>query len=374
MILFNRTKLRSRLSRYHFAIVRILLPVTASLATLTGVHAQNSISMYSPTNGTVYLQPTNVPLKITLQASVSAPNTAAVDFYDGTNFIASAPVPQNSVVWSNVSFGTHSVFAVLRLSGGGTISSSPIEVSVEYGGYAIIPPGSAWAYRDGGVDLGTQWRGTNVDVSAWPQGLAKLGFGDDDVVTLVNWQNPNNGEVYPTYYFRRPFLLPNPLVHSNVAVRLRRDDGAIVYLNGDELFRDNMPPGEANYRTYAAHPVPDENEFIQHWFNRDRLRAGTNYFAVEIHNMGPHNEDIGFDFALVADIPTVAKLDVRRAPTNIMVSWPIGFDGYGLESSSTLGSNAIWQRLTNNFGTVAGFLVHTNESIDSATFFRLRLE
>src|SRR5437867_40143 len=55
-----------------------------------------------------------------------------------------------------------------------------------------------------------EWRGTNVDMSEWPQGPAKLGFGDDDVVTWVNWLNPANGEVYPTYYFRRAFTVPSP--------------------------------------------------------------------------------------------------------------------------------------------------------------------
>jgi hypothetical protein len=337
--------------------------------------AQNSIRIYSPTNGTVFLQPANVPLSILLQASVVAPYTSRVEFYNGTNFIGSSPVPENRFLWTNVSFGDHTLVAVLQLSGGEAIYSSNITVRVAYGGNAIVCPGSPWHYRDGGVDLGSGWRGTNVDVSAWPQGLAKLGFGDDDVVTPVHWQNPTNGEVYPTYYFRHAFNVPDPAVHSNLAVRLRRDDGAIVYLNGEELFRDNLPEGDVDYLTYASRPVYDESEFIQRWINPARLRPGANFLAVEVHNYGPHNEDVGYDLALVADIPVPApSLGVQRKPAEVVVAWPADYAGYGLESATTIRPNGMaWEQIPNQVSTTSGMLVHTNRANETLKFFRLRL-
>ena len=35
----------------------------------------------------------------------------------------------------------------------------------------------------------------------------------------------------------------NPSQYKTVSVRLKRDDGAAVYVNGVEVVRDNLPPG-----------------------------------------------------------------------------------------------------------------------------------
>jgi len=354
----------------------LLLLVWTCLGSGLLTRAQTAVRIGSPTNGTIYLQPTNVPLTVVISVAVSNEFDAEVELFDGDFRLGSTNLRAHDVLtWSNVAFGEHALAAIQHASAG-PATSSIVRVRVDYGGYAIVKPGSVWAYRDGGVDLGTGWRGTNVDQSTWPQGPAKLGFGDDDVVTWVDWRNPATGEVYPTYYFRHAFVVPDAHELSNAAVRLRRDDGAVVYLNGEELFRDNMPAGEVNYLTPALAVVPDELEFIQHWLPPLRLWAGTNYLAVEIHNANPRNEDIGFDLALVADIPTPPPtLSVRRVSSSSLISWPVGFGGFRLESASAMdGTGTSWSEVTNSVGTVQGNLVHTNRLDDGQRFFRLRLE
>jgi hypothetical protein len=353
--------------------VLVLLWFWALVGALTGLGlAQDAVRIYWPTNGIIYLQPTNVPLTIQILVSVTSDFSASTYIYDGTNLLGSTSLRQHHLLsWSNVAFGEHSLWAFHQASIGPQ-TSSVARVRVEYGGWAMVPPGSVWAYRDGGVELGTDWRGTNADVSFWYQGPAKLGFGDDDVVTQLNWQNPTNGEVFPTYYFRHAFEAPNPSALSNLAARLRRDDGAIVYLNGTELFRDNMPEGEVNYLTRALAVVLDEYEFIQRWIDPTRLGTGTNLLAVEIHNANPQNHDVGFDLALVADIPLPPPcLAIRPSETNVLVSWPRGYDGFQVESASGL---TRWERLTNRPATVEGRWVLTNRVQEPARFFRLRLE
>ena len=54
----------------------------------------------------------------------------------------------------------------------------------------------------------------------------------------------NGGPVanrFTTIYFRQGFAVPNPEDCTNLLIRLLRDDGAVVYLNGREVFRSNMP-------------------------------------------------------------------------------------------------------------------------------------
>ena len=57
-----------------------------------------------------------------------------------------------------------------------------------------------------------------------------------------------------TAYFRHYFYLDAP-PDGPLTVRVRRDDGVIVYLNGLEVFRDNMPDGPVDYSTLALTPV-----------------------------------------------------------------------------------------------------------------------
>ena len=54
-----------------------------------------------------------------------------------------------------------------------------------------------------------------------------------------------------------------------INARLLRDDGAIVYLNGIEIIRDNMPTGIINYYTPASDAVSSSEEemFIQNYVN-----------------------------------------------------------------------------------------------------------
>src|SRR6185369_5518493 len=110
---------------------------------------------------------------------------------------------------------------------------------------------------------------------------------------------------------------------SNLIVRLLRDDGAIVYLNGQELFRDNMPPGPVDYHTLASAGAQYEKQVTGHWVNSGALIDGTNYIAVEIHNQGLHSEDIGFDLRLFANAQMPPpRLQLKLLTTQMVLSWP----------------------------------------------------
>jgi hypothetical protein len=59
----------------------------------------------------------------------------------------------------------------------------------------------------------------------------------------------------------------------------------VIYLNGREVFRSNMPGGTIAYTTLASSTVggSDELAFFQTDLDPALLRAGTNVLAVEIH-------------------------------------------------------------------------------------------
>ena len=94
--------------------------------------------------------------------------------------------------------------------------------------------------------------------------------------------------------------MSNPASVSGLSVSVQRDDGAVVYLNGVEVFRSNMPAGPINYLTPAASVVGtvDEVTFYPQPVDPSLLVNGTNVLAVEIHQSGGTSSDIIFDLEL----------------------------------------------------------------------------
>lgn len=197
----------------------------------------------------------------------------------------------------------------------------------------FIPKGAEWKYLDDGSDQGTAWRAATYDDSNWKSGKAKLGFSDGAVTTLNAGQDPKHKFI--TYYFRKEFTVADPKTIPDLHLELLRDDGAVVYLNGAEVARSNLPAGAILPATPAKAAVAGAAEVAFHPFklNPAKLAAGRNVIAVEVHQNSGASSDLGFDLELVspATLPpatTVATGPLSRgpylqqaAPTSITVRW-----------------------------------------------------
>jgi hypothetical protein len=190
----------------------------------------------------------------------------------------------------------------------------------------LIPTGAPWRYLDNGSNQGTNWITVNFDDTGWSNGLAELGYGDNDEVTRVE-DNPAPGynvadtDRYITTYFRRRFVISNPQDISGLHVRLLRDDGAVVYLNGTEVFRSNMPEGPIDYQTPATGPigVPEESFYFTNAVDPLLLLNGANVVAVELHQSGASSSDISFNLGLHGMVPgggNVGPTVSLTSPTN----------------------------------------------------------
>ena len=182
----------------------------------------------------------------------------------------------------------------------------------------LIPAGSVWRYLDNGSDQGTAWRGRAFNDSGWAFGPAELGYGDGDEATFVN--GGPVGERFITTYFRHSFSLPDATRLTNLTVRLVRDDGGVVYLNGVEVFRSNMPTGPVGYLTPALTTVnvPGESTFFTTSFRPTNLVDGVNVIAVEIHQDRSSSSDISFNLELLGAGPP-APPRILRQPENLTV-------------------------------------------------------
>ena len=168
--------------------------------------------------------------------------------------------------------------------------------------HTLLPAGSEWKYSDRGVDLhSTGWKLIDYDDSGWSTGIGVFGFGDaaDTVLSF----GPDSSNVYPCYYFRR--TLDAGFAPTDLKVRLLRDDGAILYINGKEVLRSNMPAGTVGYATLASATVggTEERAFFDYFIDASDLVAGENILAAEVHQSAATSGDLGFDLELMSSPP-----------------------------------------------------------------------
>lgn len=178
-------------------------------------------------------------------------------------------------------------------------------VLFSYSQVTIIPSASTWKYLANGSDQGSAWRASAFNDAAWLSGLAELGYGDGDESTCVTSGGGGTtcaptGNKYITTYFRKAVSISNPASYSNFTFRVKRDDGFVLYINGTEAHRNNMPasPTAIGYLTTASSNV--EDEFISFNVASSAFVNGNNVIAVEMHQGGASSSDISFSLELTA--------------------------------------------------------------------------
>jgi hypothetical protein len=205
---------------------------------------------------------------------------------------------------------------------------------------SLVTAGATWSYRADGVDQGTAWRNPGTDVSSWATGASELGWGDGDEATVI----PGSAI---TQYFVRDFNVANPAQYGDLKLRLLRDDGAVVYVNGLEVARSNMPGGAINASTLATdfESNADETTFFEYDIPASVLTSGTNRIAVELHQAQANNGDGSFNAELLAFASTEAT-----APSAPAVS------ASGRMANAV---NLSWTTSTDN-RAVAGYFINRN--------------
>ena len=153
-----------------------------------------------------------------------------------------------------------------------------------------------WNYYDEGF-LNNDWV-TITDFSKWKNGISPLGYGDDQNATELFFGN-NPERKHSSKYFTKKVFIKN--AHLAYEFRLLRDDGAVVYINGKELFRDNMPNSSVTHKTLAISTVKSEVEhkYFQHFFDNSIFKEGENIIYVSVHQSNLDSSDCIFSLELI---------------------------------------------------------------------------
>ena len=159
----------------------------------------------------------------------------------------------------------------------------------------LFSQGSSWKYLDNGVAQAASWKSIGFDDSGWKSGLGEFGYGENDQTTTLLY-GPDPYNKYITNYFRKTFTVADTTGMRDVTIDLLVDDGAVVYINGLEMFRANMPTGLINFFTLA--PLITENYGVSYTCPINPLVPGTNVITVEVHQFAGNTSDMSFDAAL----------------------------------------------------------------------------
>lgn len=237
--------------------------------------------------------------------------------------------PGNSMAFYLTGEGTREAESYEGAEGHGNLQYAA-ELVVEYlgGGSTPVAPigdfpvdfGAIWSwYADATAPAG-DWTALTYNDSTWNFGPAEFGYGDGDEATVVPFGTDANNK-WPVSYYRHKFIYnPNQYGVDSLIFQIKRDDGAVVYLNGVELFRSNMPAGTVTNSTLALSDITgtDEDQYLRINVPASSLQAGLNVLAVSIHQFAANNDDISFDVEVTEKKPA---LDPGLLPLPKQSNW-----------------------------------------------------
>ncbi len=205
----------------------------------------------------------------------------------------------------------------------------------QYETEALVPLRHAWRFDATGSLAGDGWTETDFTDDNWSTAEGPF-RGGNAVIPETGGSNVALGRT--TYYFRTTFEHPGPQTDQELQLRYFVDDGAVFYLNGEEIHRFNMRAGPVSPSTIAASAIGEIvwNEAIS--LPADLLEPGTNTLAVEVHQSSFLELDLAFgtEFVLAREIsPAVGALPFRESPEEWIELYnrsdaPINLSGWSL--------------------------------------------
>jgi hypothetical protein len=259
------------------------------------------VALTSPIENSAFVAGASVNL--TADAVDPDGSISRVDFFAGVSKVGSATALPYSCAWSSVPAGSFSLRAVAVDNAGLSTTSAPVNISVQAGlitNLTFVNTGAVWSYGDTGEDLGTAWPMLGFNDRAWSSGTARLGYGNGGEGTVVGFGMNATGK-YITTYFRRFFRVDNAADYDSLTLRVLRQDGVLVYLNGSPVARNNLPPDPVNYLTRAstnASAADGITNFYMAAIDAGYLVPGTNVIAAEVHLSRPDSPHLAFDLEL----------------------------------------------------------------------------
>jgi hypothetical protein len=180
----------------------------------------------------------------------------------------------------------------------------------------LIPVNATWRYRSAATSYAGTFQQTAFDDSTWASGAQLLYIENAALPSSAGFVKStplpaSAGLPFPTTYFRTHFTWQGSTANVVLHGIMMLDDGAVIYLNGQEAARIRMNAGTVSYSTLTNATVSDAVEETL-TLPANLLVEGDNLIAVEVHQSATTSSDVVWGLRLDAEIPTSTTLaDVR---------------------------------------------------------------
>ena len=168
-----------------------------------------------------------------------------------------------------------------------------------------------WKYNASGEKLLSGWATQDyaVDDITWFQGKTPMGTSDTALPLPIGTEFPpprQNAPPFTTFYFQTDFDITADLWGQIDVLELSHliDDGAIFYLNGQEIERFNLPEGDVGPDTVASTTVNVAGGVGPIDVPPELLQVGRNTLSAELHLRTRFDTDVVFGARLAYGIQT----------------------------------------------------------------------
>ena len=182
------------------------------------------------------------------------------------------------------------------------------------GSRPAVPKGSSWDYYDQGSLDGKNWTAASFPAADWSKGKAPFGYGKDGLATTLDYGSDINNK-RPTAYFRTTVRLDQAPASADLfTLNFTVDDGIIVYVNGIEAGRYNMPSGSVGFDSYAQSYASNNPDEATMSLDTKLFHRGNNVIVVELHNNSGNSSDLYWDAELAMTVSSDMSATYSREP------------------------------------------------------------
>ena len=185
---------------------------------------------------------------------------------------------------AKIMIGTLKYIALYSLFFISTIASSQVFVDFQ----------SQWSYFKGFSNPSNpylDWTKPEFNISDWQTGDAPFNYGYTEKGTQLTDMSGN----YAVFYLRKEFQIDDLNEIDEIKLSVAFDDGFVLWINGNEITRENAP-SDPRYRELAtdSHNA-DELEIYTFPLEEIQLNEGKNTITIQAYNVSISNSDFYID-------------------------------------------------------------------------------
>src|SRR3954462_9571438 len=179
----------------------------------------------------------------------------------------------------------------------------------------IFTNGSSWKYFIGTQEASapaSAWRQIAFDDSSWSPGLLPIGFATTPndpggyEATIRTTLPSSAASNYVSVFLRKSFVVVTANDYAQLRFNVVVDDGYILWVNGREIGRYNMPLGEPTIATIATSSIESTSTLLTTNNPGAFLVPGTNIVAIQLLNGVTNSSDLLLDASMSGVEPDVS--------------------------------------------------------------------